>query len=233
MAHGDLDSTHDVVSALRTLLPEAIVAGGTFDHWLPNPQTLRRGQGLRMLAATRRRATERCIEALLQASGYTPVRVANGPDGERLWPNGLMGSISHKETLVIGAVCRSSSRLSIGVDLEKTEHDLGRIETVIAPEGLPSNIDRETALALAFSAKEAFFKAQFPVTKRILAFADVPLAWRQLSPKRYEADSADGRILKGTIRCTTVGPWVLSAALISLPCEQTGGRQDRLMSGAT
>jgi 4'-phosphopantetheinyl transferase EntD len=119
------------------------------------------------------------------------------------------------------------------VDLERTEHDLARIETVIAPEGLPSNTDRETALALTFSAKEAFFKAQFPVTRRILAFDEVPLAWRRLSEKRYEADSADGRILKGTVRCTTIGRWVLSAALISLPFEQTGGRQDPLRSRAT
>jgi 4'-phosphopantetheinyl transferase EntD len=219
---GDLDSTHDVVAALRALIPEAIVAGGAFDHWLPNPPMFSRGQGQRLLSAARRLATERCIETLLEKSGYTPVRVANGPDGERLWPNGLMGSISHKETLVIGAVCPTSARLSIGVDLERTNDDVDRIEPLIAPEGLPADTVRATAVALTFSAKEAFFKAQFPVTRRMLGFGDVALMWRRLSGTRYEADTAGERIPKGTVRCTTVGQWVLSAALISLASDIDG-----------
>lgn len=222
MIPGDLDSTHAVVSALRTLIPEAIVAGGTFDHWLPNSHLLPRREGQRTLYAARRLATERCIEALLHGSGFTPTKVANGPDGERLWPNGLMGSISHKETLVIGAVCPASAYLSIGVDLERTNCDVGPIEPLIAPEGLPAETDRATAVALTFSAKEAFFKAQFPVTRRVAGFGDVPLIWRRLSEERYDADSSDGQVPKGTVRCTIVGQWVLSAALISLTSAVDG-----------
>jgi len=212
----DLDSTHDVVSALRTLVPEAIVAGGAFDHWLTDAPPLSPGQGLRRLHAARRRAADRCIDALLQGSGCTPVSVAHGPDGERLWPYGLMGSISHKETLVLGAVCPPSARLSIGIDLERSNADVG-IASLIAPEGLPPDTDTETAVALTFSAKEAFFKAQFPVTRRIPGFGDIQLRWRRLSGNRYEAETADNPGPKGTIRCTTVEHWVLAAALISLP----------------
>jgi 4'-phosphopantetheinyl transferase EntD len=106
------------------------------------------------------------------------------PPGSRnmpVWPEGFAGSISHAQGHVVAAVARKSDLLSLGIDFEDASRFRQELERKIAApdeialnfEGLPPDT-RQMALAIMFSAKEAFYKCQYPVTGQYLGFHD---AW--------------------------------------------------------
>jgi 4'-phosphopantetheinyl transferase EntD len=117
-------------------------------------------------------------------------------DGCTLWPTGYTGSISHSKGIctVIAASTPARPGLmpGLGIDIET----LGRLSTAAhrrvcteceAPfiEQLCTlhGISREDAITLAFSAKEAFFKYQFPTTRKWLGFHEVLIVDAQKAGK--------------------------------------------------
>jgi 4'-phosphopantetheinyl transferase EntD len=209
-----LDAAHPTVDAFRGLLPEAIVVGGAFDSALPHPAVIERAERFAALRRAQEAAARECLSSLLQAIA-TPEEHQDSRrgNGTRVWPKGYVGSLTHKGTVVIGAAAALSAVRMLGIDLErnqKTDLDLNPDE--IAPDGLPPGADVVRRTLIAFSAKEAVFKAQFPSSGRRLSFADVRLEW--------SADQ-DG-VLRGfvrapdvgiQVRCQCVVDWVLSAAI--------------------
>jgi 4'-phosphopantetheinyl transferase EntD len=106
------------------------------------------------------------------------------PDGDRVpvWPDGFCGSISHVRggghALCAVAVAPRSDHCSLGLDIELDEPLRPRvIERVVTPAEVRAAATAGMSLAdvavLFFSAKEAVYKAQFPVTRTFLDFADV------------------------------------------------------------
>ena len=96
-----------------------------------------------------------------------------------IWPAGYVGSISHVRGTVAAAVAKASDIVSIGIDIEETERFRPAIEKKIArPDEIAVNFEglapdaRQTALAIMFSAKEAFYKCQYPITGQIMGFHD-------------------------------------------------------------
>ena len=88
-------------------------------------------------------------------------------------PSGLRASLSHSGDYCI-AVAASPDGPWIGVDLEPLARPLPPgLAEVVAPYRMPK--DRPL---LAFCVKEAMFKAQFPLTGRMLDFAAVPVVVR-------------------------------------------------------
>ena len=95
-----------------------------------------------------------------------------------MWPNGFVGSLTHKGTAVLGALAAKSVLRALGIDIEFIDSSkLGSIEKNIAWEGLPPGTDQSQGVLLALSAKEAVFKAQYPLTGKLLSFSDVALEW--------------------------------------------------------
>lgn len=119
--------------------------------------------------------------ALKQLGFAPPPPVLKGGDGEPLWPQGIIGSISHCETWAIAVAAQQSISAAIGIDLERVS--LGneeiadsvchRSEMGWAKEG---DNCRER-ITMIFSAKEAIFKAFFPICKRFINFKEVKLSW--------------------------------------------------------
>jgi len=114
----------------------------------------------------------------LERLGFPKVPVPRGEDGEPLWPAGVCGSISHSRDLCLCLVASSEGVLSVGVDIEEVDRvrpELAR--RVMTPaersewEGLETH-QGMVRLALVFSAKEAYFKFQYPITGRFLGFGD-------------------------------------------------------------
>ena len=96
-----------------------------------------------------------------------------------IWPEFVVGSISHTEHLAVSAVAKSMHCRGIGVDLEMIgavdERVANRVldeqeRDWIAVQQLP---EWRTAL---FSAKEAIYKATNPITDEFLGFRDVTLS---------------------------------------------------------
>src|SRR5579883_1679973 len=115
-------TTHETLDVLRQLAPEGIVAGGSFATWLPHPFTLAGEDRSAAFASARERAVNQCIRTLLPGVGIsenTPVPTGDG--GQREWPAGFRGSLTHKGTLVLGILAASSIAAMIGIDLERKD----------------------------------------------------------------------------------------------------------------
>ncbi|WP_052265242.1 4'-phosphopantetheinyl transferase superfamily protein [Ruegeria sp. ANG-R] len=114
--------------------------------------------------------------------GLQPAAISMGPDRAPIWPAGLTGSISHCNHAAVALVANINRNLSIGVDIEETTPlDPTIWETVLTSEELrwlaaqPKNSRGDIAKQM-FSAKEAVYKAQYPLTETFLSFQDVSLA---------------------------------------------------------
>jgi 4'-phosphopantetheinyl transferase EntD len=127
-----------------------------------------------------------CARAALQQLGYPACAILRGSRGEPLWPEGVVGSITHCDQYRAAAVARSEEMVALGID---AEHDAalpdGVLEQIARPEELGAlrllqadspevHWDR-----LLFSVKESVYKAWFPLTARWLGFEDVSVS---LSP---------------------------------------------------
>jgi 4'-phosphopantetheinyl transferase EntD len=127
-----------------------------------------------------------CARRALARLRVPPFVLRNQPNRAPRWPSGVVGSITHTGTVPGGycAVAVASARkvLTVGFDAE-TGESLSRDlwEQVLTPSeagwlrGLAAN-RRPRMARLVFSAKEAFYKAQFPLTGQYLDFDDVEIA---------------------------------------------------------
>ncbi|MGZ3217974.1 4'-phosphopantetheinyl transferase family protein [Paracoccus sp. T5] len=127
---------------------------------------------IREFAAGRAAARLAMKDASLPAAA-----VPAGPDRAPSWPGGICGSISHAGGLAAALVTRCMDWPSVGLDLEEARPmaaDL--IDLVVGRDDcLGRDLPRPLAATLLFSAKEAAFKAQFPVTGLWLDYRDVAL----------------------------------------------------------
>jgi 4'-phosphopantetheinyl transferase EntD len=136
-------------------------------------------------AVPRRRAefgTARvCARRALAELGFASCSLAPYPDRSPRWPEGAIGSISHTAGICLVAVALSSRASGIGLDVE-CDGDLDReLEAMICTPAERRWLDqwmgeeRGRMAKLVFSAKEAFYKCQYPTTRSILDFLEVEL----------------------------------------------------------
>jgi 4'-phosphopantetheinyl transferase EntD len=120
-----------------------------------------------------------CARRALAQLGLAPVAIPNGERGEPRWPTGVVGSITHCRGYRGCAVARAGELRSVGIDAEVDEPlpdgvlesvAFGRELELVAATGADVCLDR-----LLFSAKEAIYKAWFPLARRWLGFEDVEL----------------------------------------------------------
>ena len=136
-------------------------------------------------AATRRRAEyaagRLCARAALDAWGAAPGPIPSRPDRSPVWPDGYTGSISHCPDRCVAVAAPLSTVASLGIDVEHARlADANLYAQICRPEELAEWTDRpELALAawaaLAFSAKEAYYKAHYPLAGTFLDFQEVRL----------------------------------------------------------
>jgi 4'-phosphopantetheinyl transferase EntD len=119
-----------------------------------------------------------CARRALAGLGFGEVAVVPGPSREPQWPPGVAGSITHAHGYVAAAVGWEAQIGSIGIDAEVLAPlEPGVAALVCTPAELrwidaeaPAGVEWATVL---FSAKEAVFKAWFPVMHRSLDFQEV------------------------------------------------------------
>ena len=161
-------------------------------------------------------------EALAELGGPTVALVPN-PDRSPRWPAGFVGSLSHSSTLCAAVAARASDAGSLGLDLEADGPlDAALFATVCAPaerralDAMPADRAALRAKRL-FSAKEAFYKCQYPLTGTFLSCAQVELAL-DVEAGTFTVACADlpselervAREVRG--RCVVAGAHVISTA---------------------
>lgn len=122
-----------------------------------------------------------CARIALAELGYPPAPILKGDKGEPCWPEGVVGSLTHCTGYRGAAVGRSSEVRSMGIDAEP--HDVlphGVLDAVSLPAERREMATRPGDLhwdRILFCAKEATYKAWYPLTKRWLGFEDAHIAF--------------------------------------------------------
>lgn len=125
-----------------------------------------------------------CARAALMQLGLPPVPILAGPDRAPVWPSGFAGSISHTDgyCVAVAARVKNADRVkgiaALGVDVEQVGRVLPELwpqlmceEEIVRLQRL-SETERAVNASLIFSAKEAFYKAQYALTGGWVDFGD-------------------------------------------------------------
>lgn len=128
-----------------------------------------------------------CARRALGKLGVAPVAVLSNEDRSPSWPSGVVGSITHTGGAPEGwcgaAVGKAQAWVGIGIDAElrsPLNRELwGRVlrpSEVHFLNGLPSQ-EAGLLAKIFFSAKEAFYKCQYPITLTFLGFQAVQVVF--------------------------------------------------------
>lgn len=123
--------------------------------------------------------------------GVSNLPVLRGEHRQPIWPEGVVGSITHASEYAVAVVGRKGDSGGIGIDLEAIRSVDGLAEQVAYGEekeyieGL-SEQARVGALMTLFSAKESIFKAFFPRVGKYFGFEAARVA-SPLAPGNIEA----------------------------------------------
>jgi 4'-phosphopantetheinyl transferase EntD len=123
-----------------------------------------------------------CARVALGELGVPPAPILKGDKGEPCWPDGIVGSLTHCTGYRGAVVGRRAAVRSVGIDAEP--HDVlpkGVLDSISLPaeraeipRALPAGLHWDRIL---FCAKEATYKAWFPLTKRWLGFEDAHISF--------------------------------------------------------
>ena len=124
-----------------------------------------------------------CARQALGELGVAPVPILKGEKGEPCWPDGVVGSLTHTEGYRGAVVGRRNDVRSVGIDAEPHgELPKGVLDAISLPAerheltALPGGLHWDRIL---FCAKEATYKAWFPLTHRWLGFEDAHITFTQ------------------------------------------------------
>lgn len=122
-----------------------------------------------------------CARVAMAQLGVPPSPILKGEKGEPHWPDGVVGSLTHCEGYRGAVVGRSIAVRSVGIDAEP--HGVlpkGVLDAISLPverteiSALPAELHWDRIL---FCAKEATYKAWFPLTQRWLGFEDAHITF--------------------------------------------------------
>jgi 4'-phosphopantetheinyl transferase EntD len=148
-----------------------------------DPALLLPDEGLYVAKAVAKRVGEYtagrlCARRALQGLGVADTAIRVGAAREPLWPEAVVGSITHTTGFCAAVVASKSNLVSVGLDSEIA----GSVKPQLFPSiCTPAEIDwiqrlpieqQGDAATLIFSAKEAFYKCQFPLVREHLGFHD-------------------------------------------------------------
>jgi 4'-phosphopantetheinyl transferase EntD len=209
---------------LDSILPPSVVVVETRQdspHESLFPQE--RGVVSRAVDSRRREFTtaRACARSALVRLGLPAVAIPTGARGEPLWPPGVVGSITHCDGYRACAVARSEDLVTVGIDVEPhAKLPDGLIADIARPEELPGlrELARRDPLVhwdrVLFCAKEATYKAWYPLAQRWLGFEDAAVTF-DYSRERFRTELlVPGPVAAGRQIKEFSGRWRVSGGLI-------------------
>ena len=201
-------SMPELAAALRAIWPAGMALGGA-----GVPEPLWPGEAI---AAVPRRLTEfaagrTAARRAMAALGVPMATIPMGEDRAPIWPQGVVGSISHCAGACMAVAGRPSDFAGIGLDLEPAQplaRDLW--PTILRPEEVAA--DGLDALRI-FVAKEAAYKAQYPLSRQLFDFQALNITFQdqyfmarfmQAVPPFSVGDVLRGRIIESSGFCAAL-----------------------------
>ena len=129
---------------------------------------------------------------LLSRLGLPECALPRGPSGAPIWPAGIIGSLSHDSRVAVAAVALRRDVGAVGIDVEPAEDlpaDL--LDIVATPEERRHLGDDPYRGRLLFVAKEAVYKAVYPLDRMFLDHHDV-----QINLAGRTATVCNGRVVE-------------------------------------
>ena len=162
-----------------------------------------------------------CARSALAELGLAPAVIGTGPRREPLWPAGVVGSLTHCVGYRAAAVARGTQVRSVGIDAEPHRALPPDVLDIVAlPEERAELADLGPSRhwdRLLFCAKEAVYKAWFPLTGRWLGFEQARVSFDDRGPVggRFTARLlCPGPRLDGRVLTCFDGRWRVSAGLV-------------------
>lgn len=209
---------------LSTVLPSTVVASELYSD-PPELAPLPEEEALIARSVAKRRrefiTVRHCARLALEQLGEPPVPILKGDKGEPCWPDGVVGSLTHCEGYRGAVVAHRSAARSVGIDAEP--HGTlpeGVLDAISLPVErhelglLTPNLHWDRIL---FCAKEATYKAWFPLTHRWLGFEDAHIVF-EVDPTgtagRFESQIlVDGGAESGPPLTALSGRWSVAGGL--------------------
>jgi len=111
---------------------------------------------------------------ILAQEGYPEWSLARKHGDAPDWPVGWTGSISHSDDFAAAALTRRGAVECIGIDIEPAKPlPVELIETVVVAGDLAGSYSPDIVDRIIFCAKEASYKAVYPVDRRFLNFNEM------------------------------------------------------------
>ena len=129
-----------------------------------------------------------------------------------VWPEGVVGSLTHCAGYRAAAVAWSRTHLSLGIDAEphlRLPDDVRPL--VLAAGDCTGRIEGVHTDRVVFSAKESYYKAWSPVQQTWLDFSDVRV---RLAPDGTFEASIVGEVDRGSVPTMALGRWRVVDGLI-------------------
>ncbi|MFH9685300.1 4'-phosphopantetheinyl transferase [Streptomyces sp. NPDC017413] len=196
---------------IERLLPADVSCAATRAETVPDGTLFPEEEALVAQSVAKRRndftTARACARRAMAGLGLPPVAVLHGHRGRPLWPEGIVGSLTHCEGYRAAALARAKGVLSLGIDAEPhAPLPTGVRELVTLPAerariGLPAPEDESEIHwdRVLFSAKESVFKTWYPVTGIELDFVEADLTFQRTGGRAGKEDTPPGDIaVEGT-----------------------------------
>lgn len=164
-----------------------------------------------------------CARVALAELGLPPGPIMRGDKGSPRWPRGVVGSLTHCEGYRGAALAHTLAFRSIGIDAEP---HAPLPEGVLEAVSLRAERTRIAALGsedlhldrVLFCAKEATYKAWFPLTYRWLGFEDAHITFTVDPDRRSGTFRSEllvpGHTLVGAPLDALHGRWLVADGLV-------------------
>jgi 4'-phosphopantetheinyl transferase EntD len=166
-------------------------------------------------------AVRSCARACLERLSYAPVPIMPGIEGAPVWPAGVQGSMTHCAGYAAAAVGRLPRISAIGIDAEP---DAPLPDGVLDLVATPAERDRLTGTQLEptdlnwdrllFSAKEAVYKAWFPLVGEWLDHQEAEILFDPQDGAFAALLARDGLIVDGRQVRRLHGRWVRKRGIL-------------------
>jgi 4'-phosphopantetheinyl transferase EntD len=171
-----------------------------------------------------------CARQALAKLGLPPAPILPGLRGAPGWPAGVVGSMTHCAGYRAAALAHSREVATIGIDAEPHNALPDGVGDVIASHGEQRALAELAGTApevswdkLLFSAKEATYKAWFPLTQRWLGFNDAMISINPADGTFTARLLVPGPVLGGRQLTEFSGRWLARDGLvitsIAVPAE--------------
>lgn len=123
-----------------------------------------------------------CARQALSRLGYAAAPILSGKNREPIWPDGVVGSLTHCDGYRAAAVSNSPGLASVGIDAEAHQPLPDGVDEIVTVGGEIQMLARLAAAyptihwgRVLFSAKESIYKTWYPLTRAWLDFTECEL----------------------------------------------------------